>query len=108
VTASREISGSQAPWAAIVLIAGWGADFLHFQQFFVKRWRGVMTIEVPEGQHHIAATGKDENLWVENYDPATNTCRFSEYSKANLLQGKVRIRNLGAYPRHSSSSELGA
>ena len=78
---------------AIVLVAGWGAYFFHFQQLFVKRWGGVMTIKVPEGQRHIAATWKDENLWVENYDPATNTCHFSEYSKGNLLQGKVTIRN---------------
>ena len=54
---------------------------------------GVMKIEVPAGQFHITATWKDDNLWVENYDPATNTCIFSEYSKGNLLQGKVSIKN---------------
>lgn len=79
--------------AAVVLVAGWGAYFFHFQQVFVKRWGGVMTIKVPAGQRHLAATWKDENLWVENYDPATNTCHFSEYSKGNLLQGKVTIQN---------------
>ena len=50
-----------------------------------------MTLRVPAGQRHIMATWKDDNLWVENYDPATNTCHFSEYSKGNLLQGRVTI-----------------
>jgi len=79
--------------AVVVLLAGWGAYYFHFQQIFVKRWGGVMTITVPEGQLHIGCTWKDDNLWIENYDPATNTCHFSEYSKGNLLQGKVTIRN---------------
>jgi len=52
-----------------------------------------MTIEVPAGQQHIAATWKDDNLWVENYDPKANVCHFNEYSKGNLLQGKVTIKN---------------
>ena len=42
---------------------------------------------------HIAATWKDDNLWIENYDPATNRCIFTEYSKGNLLEGKVTIKN---------------
>jgi len=41
----------------------------------------------------IAATWKDDNLWIENYDPATNRCIFAEYSKGNLLEGKVTIKN---------------
>ncbi len=52
-----------------------------------------MSLSVPKGQLHIAATWKDDNLWVENFDPATNTCHFNEYSKGNLLQGKVTIKN---------------
>ena len=79
--------------AVIVLLAGWGAYAFHFQNIFVKRWGGVMTISVPEGRQHITATWKDDNLWIENYDPATNTCHFNEYSKGNLLQGKVTIKN---------------
>ena len=55
----------------------------------MKRYGGVMTIRVPPGQRHIAATWKADNLWVENYDPETNRCVFSEYSKGNLLQGRV-------------------
>ncbi len=76
-----------------VVLVGWASYFFHFQQMFVKRWGGVMTIEVPKGQLHLAATWKDDNLWVENYDPATDTCHFNEYSKGNLLQGKVTIKN---------------
>ena len=79
--------------AATILALGWAAYYFHFQQVFVKRWGGVMVISVPEGQHHIAATWKEDNLWVENYDPETNACIFSEYSKGNLLQGKVTIKN---------------
>ena len=85
--------------AAIVLLVGWAAYFFYFQQLFVKRWGGVMTISVPEGQRHISATWKDDNLWVENYDPATNTCIFAEYSKGNLLEGRVRIKNCNPLER---------
>lgn len=79
--------------AAVVFIVGIFAYYFHFQQIFVKRYGGVMTISVPKGQLHIAATWKDDNLWIENYDPKTNTCHFSEYSRGNLLQGKVTIQN---------------
>jgi len=79
--------------AAVILFLGWAAYYFHFQQLFVKRWGGVMTISVPAGQYHMGATWKDENLWIENYDLKTNTCHFSEYSKGNLLQGRVSIKN---------------
>jgi len=79
--------------AAVVLIIGWAMYFFYFQQVFVKRWGGVMSIAVPDGQVHIAATWKDDNLWIENYDPETNRCIFTEYSKGNLLEGKVTIKN---------------
>ncbi|MGD2140141.1 MAG: hypothetical protein PVH25_07095 [Burkholderiales bacterium] len=78
---------------AVILVFGWGAYYFHFQQVFVKRYGGVMTVSVPDGQRHVAATWKDDNLWVENYDPTTNTCHFNEYSRGNLLQGKVTIKN---------------
>lgn len=77
----------------VVFVVGVLAYYFHFQQVFVKRYGGVMSIRVPDGQQHIAATWKDDNLWVENYDPETNTCHFNEYSKGNLLQGKVTIKN---------------
>jgi hypothetical protein len=76
-----------------VLLVGWAAYHFHFEQLFVKRYGGVMSIEVPEGQLHLATTWKDDNLWVENYDPKTNTCYFTEYSRGNLLEGTVKIEN---------------
>lgn len=76
-----------------VFLIGLLAYYFHFQQVFVKRYGGVMSITVPEGQQHITATWKDDNLWIENYDPETNTCHFNEYSRGNLLQGRVTIRN---------------
>ena len=79
--------------AAVILFIGWAAYFFYFQQLFVKRWGGVMSISVPDGQVHIAATWKDDNLWIENYDPATNRCIFTDYSKGNLLEGKVTIKS---------------
>ena len=78
--------------AGVVLVIGVLAYYFHFQQIFVKRYGGVMTVSVPQGQLHIAATWKDDNLWIENYDPKTNTCHFREYSRGNLLQGKVTIQ----------------
>jgi hypothetical protein len=93
------IGGKMEQWktaaisAVVIMVVGFGAYYFHFQQIFVKRYGGVMTISVPEGQLHLAATWKDDNLWIENYDPATDTCHFTEYSRGNLLQGKVTIKN---------------
>ncbi|MFV1984626.1 MAG: hypothetical protein ACC657_13870 [Thiohalomonadales bacterium] len=79
--------------AALVFVVGWTAYYFRYQQIFVKKYGGVMSLTVPEGQRHIGATWKDENLWIENYEPKTNTCHFTEYSKGNMLQGKVNIKN---------------
>jgi hypothetical protein len=93
------IGGKMDEWktagisAVVILVIGFGAYYFHFQQIFVKRYGGVMAVSVPEGQLHLAATWKDDNLWIENYDPATNTCHFREYSRGNLLQGQVTIKN---------------
>lgn len=76
-----------------ILAVGWLAYHFYLQQIFVKRWGGVMTVAVPAGQQHIATTWKDDNLWIENYDPQTNTCIFSEYARGNLLEGQVKIKN---------------
>ncbi|MGB3210866.1 MAG: hypothetical protein WBB19_09210 [Desulforhopalus sp.] len=84
--------------ALIVLATGWSAYYFRLQQVFVKRYGGVMTIQVPAGQYHIGATWKDDNLWIENFDPKTNSCIFNEYSKGNLLQGKVTIKNCNPIP----------
>ena len=79
--------------ALVVLLVGWLAYIFHYENVFVKNWGGVMTIEVPEGQVHLHTTWKDDNLWVENYDPQKNECYFMEYSKGNLLEGKITIKN---------------
>ena len=79
--------------AAVIFIIGDAAYYFHFQQVFVKRYGGVMSITVPKGQRHIVTTWKDDNLWVENYDPQTNNCYFTEYSRGDLLQGKVTLKN---------------
>lgn len=79
--------------AASVLVIGWGAYFFHYQQIFVKNWGGKMAIKTPEGRYHLGTTWKDDNLWVETYDPSDNTCHFNEYSRGDLLQGEVIIRN---------------
>jgi len=79
--------------AAVVFVIGWGMYTFHYQQILVKHWGGVMSVSVPEGQLHIQITWKDDNLWIENYDPKENTCYFSEYSKGNLLEGQVVIKN---------------
>ncbi|MGI9341274.1 MAG: hypothetical protein ACR2QV_00385 [Gammaproteobacteria bacterium] len=94
--------------AGIVLFVGWAAYFFYFQQVFVKRWGGVMSVSVPDGQHHITATWKDDNLWIENYDPKTNRCIFTEYSKGNLLEGKVTIKNCNPLMPSATSIAPGA
>ena len=85
--------------ASLILATGWSAYYFRFQQIFVKHYGGVMTIQVPQGQYHIGATWKDDNLWIENFDPDTNSCIFSEYSKGNLLQGRVTIKNCKPIPK---------
>lgn len=86
-----------------ILLIGFVAYHFHFQQVFVKRYGGVMTIKVPEGELHLAATWKDDNLWIENYDPKTNTCHFREYSRGALLQGLVSIKNCNPLARKPAS-----
>ena len=92
--------------AGLVLFVGWAMYFFYFQQVFVKRWGGVMAIRVPDGQYHIASTWKDDNLWIENYDPVKNECLFFEYSKGNVLQGEVTIKNCN--PLHTRPVPTGA
>jgi len=89
-----------------VLLIGFIAYYFHFQQVFVKRYGGVMTISVPTGELHLAATWKDDNLWIENYDPKTNTCHFREYSRGNLLQGQVTIKNCNPLLRQPTKLDV--
>jgi hypothetical protein len=79
--------------AALVGVIGTAAYYFYFQQILVKRWGGIMHISVPEGQRHMGVTWKEDHLWIENYDPASNTCEFREYSRGDLLQGRVIITN---------------
>jgi len=53
----------------------------------------VMAITVPAGECHIAATWKEDNVRIKNYDPDTNRSYSREYYKGDLLQGKVTIKN---------------
>jgi len=77
----------------LAVLVGWGAFYFKYEQMFVKNYGGVMTISVPEGQVHLSATWKEDHLWIENYDPKTNACYFTEYSKGHVLQGRVTIEN---------------
>lgn len=90
---------------ASVIVIGFVAYHFHFEQVFVKRYGGVMAITVPEGELHLAATWKDDNLWIENYKPETNTCHFREYSRGNLLQGHVKIKNCNPLLRQPMFSD---
>lgn len=79
--------------AALTLLVGSLAYFLYFEQMFVKRYGGVMAISSAEGRLHLGSTWKDDNLWVESWDPMSNQCYFQEYSRSGLLEGSVVIKN---------------
>jgi Zn-dependent protease with chaperone function len=79
--------------ALAILLIGWLAYYFYYEQLFVKNYGGIMTLTVPEGQMHLSATWKEDHLWIENYDPKTNTCYFNEVSKSHLLEGQVAIEN---------------
>ena len=93
------IGGIARQWTIAVVAAGLigligaAAYYFYFQQILVKRWGGTMQITVPDGQRHMGVTWKEDHLWMETYDPATNTCEFHEYSRGDLLQGRVIIKN---------------
>lgn len=74
-----------------ILTLSWLIFYFKIEQVLVKKYGGVMTISVPNGLIHLGVTWKDDHLWIENFDPKTNTCYFSEYSKSHVLQGKVVI-----------------
>lgn len=90
---TRQLWRAALGTAAVILIVGWGAYFFHFQQVFVKNWGGVMHLNSKSGYQHLGITWKDDHLWVESYNPVDNTCHFNEYSRGDLLQGEVVIRN---------------
>ena len=90
---------------AIVIFCGLFYYF-YLEQIFVKRWGGTMSINMPEGQRHVAATWKGDNLWIENYDPKTNSCIFQEYSRGNVLEGRVIIRGCNPINLPAPTSSL--
>lgn len=77
--------------------------YYYLEQILVKRYGGSMNVQVPEGQYHIGVTWKDDNLWIQNYDPASNQCIFREYSRGSVLEGEVRLRNCN--PLHLLGTE---
>ncbi|AZZ91864.1 MULTISPECIES: hypothetical protein [unclassified Hahella] len=85
--------------SGVILVVCASFYYFYLQQMFVKRWGGTMSLSVPEGMQHVAATWKDDNMWIENYDPKTNTCYFQEYSRGAMLEGKVVIKNCNPVPR---------
>ena len=92
--------------ALFLLFVGWSAYYFYYEQLFVKNFGGVMTVEVPEGQIHLSATWKEDHLWIENYDPKTNTCYFGELSKGHILEGRVTIKNCNPMLPNSSAQPL--
>ena len=77
----------------LIVFIAWAAYFFHFEQVFVKRFGGVMNIEMRDNEVHLGSTWKGDNLWIETYNPETRTCHFREFSKGNMLQGRVNIHN---------------
>ncbi len=79
--------------ALIFLVSGTLTYYFYFEQMFVKRWGGVMRVEIPAGHLHMQTTWKGDNLWIQNYNPAKNECIFGEYSRGSMLEGRVIIKN---------------
>lgn len=77
----------------LIALLGTLAYYLYFEQIFVKRYGGVMAISTPDNRLHLGSTWKDDNLWVESWDPQENKCYFTEYSRSHVLQGSVVIDN---------------
>ncbi len=79
--------------ALVILIGGWGAYYFKFENLLARSYGGVMEVTVPEGMHNIGMTWKENSLWVENYDPESNTCIFKERTPGGIWQGEVRLHN---------------
>ena len=79
--------------AAVAMLAGTLGYYFYFEQIFVKRYGGVMTVSGTSGHLHLGSTWKDDNLWVESWDPETNKCYFSEYARSGMLEGSVVIKD---------------
>jgi len=83
-------------------IASYSFYYFYLEQLLVKRYGGSMVIQIPEGQHHLGVTWKEDHLWIENYDPIKNECIFREYSRGSVLEGQVKLRNCNPWPAEST------
>ncbi len=91
----------------MIFISAWALHTFYLEQVFVKRWGGRMNIAIEEGHYHLGATWKDDHLWVETYDPATNTCYFIEYSRGSVLQGRVIFNGCNPLEPKAAPSSTG-
>lgn len=92
--AVRLAKPKQAFFVAISLgVLSYSFYYYYLEQLLVKRYGGSMVIQIPDGQHHLGVTWKDDHLWIENYDPIKNECIFREYSRGSMLEGQVKLRN---------------
>lgn len=94
--------------AAVVLAGGTLAYYFYFEQVFVKRYGGVMSISAPENRVHLGSTWKEDHLWVESWDPQTNECYFTEYARSGLLEGSVVIKDCNPLPAHMAPATVPA
>lgn len=86
----------QKPAFLVALLLGalsYSFYYYYLEQLLVKHYGGSMVIQIPDGQHHLGVTWKDDHLWIENYDPIKNECIFREYSRGSVLEGQVKLRN---------------
>jgi hypothetical protein len=81
------------PIVVIVPLIFWGMYEMFFENFFAKRYGGTLTVTAPEGHKFFGVTWKDDDLWVGYYNPDEKKCRFEEYSKFSILEGKVVVKN---------------
>lgn len=79
--------------ALLFFLAGSLTYNFYFEQMFVKRWGGIMRVDIPAGQMHMQTTWKGDNLWIQNYNPEKNECIFGEYSRGSVLEGRVIIKD---------------
>lgn len=82
----------------VLALTSYSFYYFYLEQLLVKRYGGSMVIQIPEGQHHLGVTWKDDHLWIENYDPIKNECIFREYSRGSVLEGQVKLRNCNPWP----------
>lgn len=92
--------------AAALGFASHSFYYFYLEQILVKHYGGSMIIQIPDGQHHLGVTWKDDHLWIENYDPIKNECIFREYSRGSVLEGQVKLRNCNPLLRQDQSANL--